>query len=155
MASSRLVSPAALAVAFLAGTMTTAAFTQGTRPPAAVPPVMVVDYMKVPAGEGATYLRLERELFMPMHREFIRRGQKRSWELYAVQFPSGTRNEYDFVTINTYDSLGALEATGQPSYVDIARQVHPRIPADTIMRQTLAARQLVRTEVWRRLERAP
>jgi hypothetical protein len=151
MATSRLISPAAIVVAFLAGTLTTAAFTQGTRPQAP-PPVMVVDYMKVPPGQGDAYLRIERELFMPMHRDLIRRGQKRSWELYAVQFPAGTRRDYDFVTINVYDSIGALDTP--TDYAEIARRVHPRVPVDTIFRQTIAARDLVRSEVWRRLERA-
>lgn len=152
MARARLAAPAASVVAFLAGTLTTAAFTQGTQPPPA-PPVMIVSYMKVPPGEAGPYLRLERELFMPLHRELIRRGTKRSWELYAVQWPSGTRSEYDYVTVNVYDSLTTYEAEARTDFTEVARQVHPRIPFDTILRRTNAARQLVRNEVWRRLER--
>jgi hypothetical protein len=151
MASSRLVAVPALVVAFVAGTLTTAAFTQATQSQPPLPPVVVVDYMKVPVGQEEAYLRLEREIFMPIHRDFIRRGQKRSWELYAIQFPSGTGAEYNFATINVFDSLGALDAQ---NYVEAARRVHPRISVDTIMRQTFGARQLVRSEVWRRLERA-
>lgn len=152
MTRSRLVLPVAVAAAFVLGSMTRAAFSQGAGTQPAVPPVVSVDYMKVAPERVGEYLRLEREVWMPFHREMIRRGQKRSWTLYGVQFPSGTGNEYGFVTVNVYNSLSALEDPGDAVVRDMFAKALPRMSLDSLGPRTIAARQLVRNEVWRRLE---
>jgi hypothetical protein len=105
--------------------------------------------MKVAPGQADAYLRLERETWMPIHRERIRRGQLRSWALFQVRYPYGTENEYDFVVVNAYDSLmqAGLDLT------DVFARVHPNMPLDTLAQRTFAARNLVRGELWHRLER--
>jgi hypothetical protein len=152
MTRSRLVLPVAVAAAFVLGSMTQAGFSQGARTQPAVPLVVGVDFMKVAPERVDQYLRLEREVWMPLHREMIRRGQKRSWTLYGVQFPNGTGNEYGFVTINVYDSLSALDGPSEAAFRDIFTKALPRMSIDSLGPRTLAGRQLVRGEVWRRLE---
>jgi hypothetical protein len=152
MTRSRLVLPVAVVAAFVFGSMTQAGFSQGARTQPAAPLVVGVDFMKVAPERAAEYLRLEREVWMPLHREMIRRGQKRSWTLYGVQFPNGTGNEYGFVTINVYDSLSALDGPSDAAFRDIVAKALPRTSIDSMISRTLAGRQLVRGEVWRRLE---
>ncbi len=91
---------------------------------------------------------MERELWKPVHRERIRTGKLRSWTLYAVRFPFGTEQTYDYVTVNEYNSL----ADADRPLDDVFAKVHPTVPLQEIGRRTLGARQLVRGEVWYRLE---
>lgn len=141
--------PAVALVSFLAGTATSVALSQGAGQAAPAPTFVQVDYMKVAPGQADAYLRLERETWMPIHRERIRRGQLRSWALFQVRYPYGTENEYDFVVVNAYDSLmqAGLDLT------DVFARVHPNMPLDTLAQRTFAARNLVRGELWHRLER--
>ena len=148
MTRTALVVPAIAAVSFLAGTFTSAALSQGGGQAQPAPAVVLVDFMKVDAGRAADYVRLERETWMPIHRERIRRGNLRSWTLYQVQFPRGTGNEYDFVTVNVLDSLAHLDRDIR----DVVARVHPNVPLDTLGRRAAATRHLVRGEIWRRLE---
>ena len=148
MTSTQFLVPAAAAVSFLAGTLTSAALSQGGGRAQPAPAVVSVAFMKVEPDRAGDYLRLEREIWMPIHRERIRRGQLRSWTLYEVQFPFGTETEYGFVTVNVHDSLADLER----DLGDVFGRVHPTVPLDTLARRTYGARRLVRGEVWRRVE---
>jgi hypothetical protein len=153
MAKVRYVAPAVGVVGFFAGTMTSAAFTQGGgRPQPAVPPVVAVDFFKVPPGGGDAYLKLEREVWMPVHRDRIRRGRMRSWSLYAVQYPAGAGTEYGYVTINVYDSLAALDAVSEEDFRGVFTRVHPQSSVDLLFQRTAAARTTGKSELWRRLE---
>ena len=67
-----------------------------------------VDYMKVSPGKEADYLKVEKEMWRPLHQERIKQGLSRSWSLYALQFPSGTGEKYDYVTVNAFDQFGQL-----------------------------------------------
>jgi len=141
----RLLIPALVPTAFVAGTVVSAAFTQQGQP---APIVTEIDFMKVAPDKEDDYLRLERELWKPVHRERIRTGKLRSWTLYAVRFPFGTEQTYDYVTVNEYNSL----ADADRPLDDVFAKVHPTVPLQEIGRRTIGARQLVRGEVWYRLE---
>ena len=134
-----------LAGSFFAGTLVSAAQTQSE-----TALVFLVDYMKVEPEKQEEYVRMEREMWKPIHQERIRRGQLRSWALDTVQYPYGAGHEYNFVTVNAFNSLADAE---RGDLGEIIAAVHPGTPLDEILRQAFDARRLVRGEVWRRLDR--
>ena len=57
------------------------------------------EYMKVDPARIAEHRRLEREVWMPIHRERVRQGLIKSWSLWGMRFPGGTAREYDVIAI--------------------------------------------------------
>lgn len=141
----RLVLPALVPTAFLLGTLVNTGFTQQAAPD---PLVVSVAFMKVDPAKHDEYRRLERELWRPMHQERIRQGQMRSWTVYAVRFPSGSKRDYDYAVVNTYKSVADMER----SIVDVVPKIHPNLSVDELSRRTGAARELVRGEMWYQID---
>jgi hypothetical protein len=135
--------------AFVSGSLVSTAFTQSQQTQPAS--VYVVNFMKANPAKVDDYLRLERETWKPVHQERIRTGQMRSWALYGVQYPFGSAHEYDFVTIDTYPSLAEAERDIAPVFA----KVHPSTAIAEVGRRTGEARNLVRGEVWSRIDSAP
>lgn len=141
----RLAVPALVPTAFLLGTFVNTGITQQAAPD---PLVVSVAFMKVDPAKDEEYRRLEREIWRPMHQERIRQGLMRSWTVYAVRFPSGTKREYDYALVNTYKSVADMER----SIVDVIPKIHPNIPVAELSRRTFDARELVRGEMWYQID---
>ena len=132
-------------VAILAGAAAPIAYTQSQ---AQAPKVYVVAFMKVDPAKIPDYLRLERELWKPVHLERIRAGRLQSWTLYRVRYPYGAQSDYNFVTVNGYASL---EDDDRP-IDDVFAKVHPSMTPDQIRKRTFDTRTLQIGEAWERLE---
>ena len=144
----RLVVPALIPAAFLLGaTVNTGIARQQAQPD---PTIVQVAFMKVAPGKSAEYLALERDIFRPLFQERIKQGTSRSWTVYSVRFPAGTKREYDYAVVNTYNSLADIDR----SNIEVAAKVHPNISGDELTRRTLAARDLVRGELWYKVAEA-
>ena len=156
MSFKKVVWALAIGLAFFAGTLVPVGSRQSStvlaQAPQAKPPKYVeVDYMKVQPGKDSDYLRVEQQIWKPMHQERIRKGEVRSWALYNVRFPFGTEEKYDYVTVNTFDRFGQLE----DPFTDLGetfKKVHPNMKVDDIGQQTEATRHLVRSEVWQLMD---
>jgi hypothetical protein len=74
------------------------------------PKYVEIDYMKVEPGKDSDYVRLEKEIWKPLHQQRIKNGQLRSWAVYGLRFPFGTEEKYDYVTVNSYDQFAQLES---------------------------------------------
>jgi hypothetical protein len=81
-----------------------------TSAPAARTRFVSLSYMKAQPGKAAEYLRLERELWKVVHQDMVNRGQLTSWRLYAVSWPNGDDQEYDYVTMMEYPDFAHVEA---------------------------------------------
>lgn len=138
---------AVIGIAFLAGTLVPAARTQS----GAEPQYAAVSYMKVDPAKENAYVQMERELWMPIHRQRIRDGRLKSWSLYEVRLPGGTGREYGFMTVETFgsiqDAAGAYEDTAQVTA--LMKKVHPGKEAGEFLARTTDSRSLVRSEVLR------
>jgi hypothetical protein len=137
----RLVVPALIPTAFLLGTFVNAGFSQQA---AANPVVVEVSCMKVDPLKDEEYLKLEHDIWRPMHQERIRAGRLRSWTLYEVRYPAGSQRECDYRTVNTYGSLADIDRP----IADIASKIHPNMPIAELARRTYSARDLTRGELW-------
>jgi len=144
----RLLVPALIPAAFLLGTTVNTGIAR--QQPQLDAPVVQIAFMKVAAGRGAEYLALERDLFRPIFQERVRQGISRSWTVYSVRFPAGSKREYDYAVVNTYNTLADVER----SSAEIAAKIHPNISSEELTRRTLAARDLVRGEVWYKVAEA-
>jgi hypothetical protein len=114
----------------------------------AVPPRFVVlSYMKAAPGRAEEYVRLEREIWKPFHQERVRSKGMLGWELFAVPYTADTPREYDYVTANIYDNFAAT--ADDSGLVETFRRVHASRDPARLLAQTWAARQVVRSEVWR------
>jgi hypothetical protein len=102
--------------------------------------------MKVNPGKEADYLKAEQEMSKPLHQERIKEGQVRWWYLFALRFPSGTEEKYDYVTINGFDQFGQLE-NPYANADKLLAKVHSGMKVDEIIDRTEKTRNLVRSEV--------
>ena len=136
-----LAVPALIPTAFLLGTLVNTGFTQQA---AATPTIVEVGCMKIDPLKEEEYLKLEHDLWRPVHQERIKQGHMRSWTLYAVRFPSGSKNECDYRTVNVYNSLADMERP----IGEVFTKVHPNVPLAEVGRRTITARDFRTGEVW-------
>jgi hypothetical protein len=114
------------------------------------PAYALFEFMKIAPGREAEYRKLEREVWMPIHRERIRMGLIRSWTLWAMRLPGGTAREYDTIAVTTHDKF----ADAENSYpAEIFRKVHPKMTDEERGSRTIAARSMIRTELTTLIDR--
>jgi hypothetical protein len=78
----------------------------------ATPPkyrMLTLAYMKTAPGKAADYVKLEREVWKPVHQDMVDNGRLTSWKLYSVTWPNGEGEEYDFVTMMEYPNFALME----------------------------------------------
>jgi hypothetical protein len=139
----------AVFISFFAGTLVPTAHTEKSQSPQPekAPKYIEVDFMKVDPGKDAEYLKLEQQMWKPIHQERVKEGKLRSWYLFALQFPFGTDEKYDYVTVNTFDQFAQLE-NPYLGFAEAVRKVHPSMKMDDLSNTTYKARRLVRSEIW-------
>lgn len=142
-----LAVPALIPTAFLLGTFVNTGFTQQA---AANPVVVEVGCMKVDPVKNDEYLKLEHDIWRPMHQERIKQGHMRSWTLYEVRYPAGSQRECDYRTVNTYNSYADTELP----IAAIAAKVHPNIPIAELARRTYTGRDMTHGELWYQVDHA-
>lgn len=116
----------------------------------APPPVVSIHYMKAVPGMAAEYERVESEVWKPIHEARQEAGAMRDWVFYRVQYPQGTEAPYTHVTVNVYDSWADYDQQALERWV---REVHPDRTFDELVAEANAARDYVRGEVWRPVDR--
>jgi hypothetical protein len=110
---------------------------------------VVLDYMKIAPGKEAEYVRLEQQVFKPLHQQRVKNKEMVAWGLYQVPFTADTHREYDYVTANVYDNIAATEATG---LMATFQRLHPGKEGTSLIAQTGAARTTVRREIWQLID---
>jgi hypothetical protein len=139
--------PALIPTAFLLGTFVNTGFTQQA---AATPTVVEVSCMKVDPLKADDYLKMEHDLWKPVHQERIKTGRMRSWALYEVRYPAGSQRECDYRTVNTYNTLTDIDRP----VADVFTKVHPGVPIADVVRRTVAGRDMRQAELWYQVDQA-
>lgn len=116
----------------------------------APPPVVSVHYMNVAPGGEAAYEMVETEKWKPIHAARHEAGALRDWVFYRVQYPQGTEAPYNYVTVNVYDSWADYDQQELARWV---AEVYPDRSLDELVAEARAARDYVRGEVWRPVDR--
>jgi hypothetical protein len=109
----------------------------------APPKYAMLEFMKIEPGKRDDYLKMERELWMPIHRERLKAGTIKSWSLWSRRFPGGTGYEYDTICITTFDKFTDVETSYPP---EVYTRAHPKMTANERNARTVATRNMVRTE---------
>ena len=117
-------------------------------PLATPPPYITVDYMKVPPGGGGQYMELE-QLWKKIHQVRIDEGSMADWALYSLVFPGGSANEYNFGTVNGYSEFKDLNLF---DFAGLVEKAGLGMSVNEVSGKTQAARDLVRSEVWRLID---
>jgi hypothetical protein len=129
---------------YVAGALTPVAFSQSAK----APKYIAFAQMKVAPGKEQAYLALESDVWKPIHRKMVANGSERSWTLYSVQ-SAGTGDPYNFVTVQAFDSLDQYFGLDFPKTIG---EAHPGKTMDSIMQQTLGAREEVAMKVMERID---
>jgi L-rhamnose mutarotase len=137
----RLLTIMATCAAFLAGTMVSLVRSQP-----APGHVLVIDYMKADPGKENDYLRVERNLWKPIHEYMVAHGNIKSWSLYQVEARPPREVGYNYVTLTVFDHYDARAETQAER--EAYRAVHPDKPPVLIERRTSEVRRKVGTDFW-------
>ncbi len=70
--------------------------------------IAVINFMKTGAGQGASYVKMEREVFLPMHQESVDQGRRGSWGLAEVMFPYGSDVYASHLTFDMFENYQQL-----------------------------------------------
>jgi hypothetical protein len=143
----QLAVPALIPTAFLLGTFVNTGLTQQA---AANPPVVEVSCMKVDPLKEDDYLKMERDLWKPVHQERIKSGRMRSWTLYEVRYPAGSQRECDYRTVNVYSTLTDIDRP----ITEVFTKVHPGVPIADVVRRTVNGRDMRQAELWYQVDQA-
>ena len=132
-------------VSFLGGTLIPSARTEPQAQAQVQPPkYYLADCMKVNPGKGGLYSQVESE-WKPIHQDYVKRGKKRSWGLYAVQYPSGTDERCDYITVNAFDKYADTEDL-YPDFQEVFKRVHPNVKLEEFSQRTEDSRRLAHEE---------
>ncbi len=111
----------------------------------ASPKFALIEFFKlVEPGKAAEHRKIERELWMPIHRERAKLGKIKSWSLWNVRFSRGAESEYDRLTITTFDKFADVESSYPP---EVFTKAHPNLAYPEILARTLATRKQARVEL--------
>lgn len=108
-----------------------------------------IDYMKVKPGNEGAYLDVEKNIWKPIHQEFIKAGSRAGWSLWSEVFPAGSGSDYQFITANYFSDFMKI---GTADYNDAIKKAHAGKDTDAMGVKTANSRDLVRSELWQVLD---
>ena len=113
----------------------------------AAPPSKYVslDFMKTMPGKEEDYEKMEKETWMPIHKERVGLGVIKDWGLYGKIMPSGAKEEYNYVTGQFFDDVSAVV---DPKYMEAFKKAWPGQDAGKFLQNTESTRTLVKNELW-------
>ena len=115
--------------------------------PAATPTTFAaIDFMKVAPGKDSAYVKLEKEVWMPIHKERIKMGVMVDWLLMSKFMPLNVKDEYRYVTGNFFNNLNFLE---DGKYPEAIKKAFPNTDLTKSLNETGEARTIVKEELWK------
>jgi L-rhamnose mutarotase len=108
-----------------------------------------VDYMKVKPGNEAAYMDVEKKIWEPIHKEFIKAGTRSGWSLWGQMYPAGSATEYQYITANYFPDFKKI---GTADYTDAFKKAHAGEDVDALGEKTDKSRDLVKTELWQTVD---
>jgi hypothetical protein len=116
-----------------------------TAPNAPPSKYMQVDLMHPAAGKTADYIKMEKETFLPLHKERVKMGILKGWGLYEKILPVDTRMEYQYVTVNYYDDLNKMS----DGYAESIKKLFPQKDMNAMFNETETTRTMVQSGIWK------
>lgn len=110
-----------------------------------------LDYMDVRLGREFEYQMLEDEIAKPLHEERMSQDIMEDWEMYELITPGGMHYGYNFATGNYFSRLEHIEYGFNE---ELIRSQNPDVDLMEFFEQIWSARDLVRSEIWQRVDYA-
>jgi|GEM_PF-644451 len=104
-----------------------------------------LDFMKTLPGKAAEYEKMEKETWMPLHKERVNEGAIKDWQLFEKIMPYGAKEESDYVTVQFFNDLSTVE---NPKYMESFNKVWAGQDANKFIQNTESTRTLVKNELW-------
>jgi hypothetical protein len=106
-------------------------------------PYQEMNFMKSYEGQESEYVRQEKEVYKPIHQEFINNGNRTGWGLAQLISPLADESKYNYVTSNAFTDWDKSYSLTMDDYNKVYNKLFPKttLPA--------SARKSVKTEVWK------
>lgn len=105
-----------------------------------------LDFMKVAPGKDSAYVKMEKEVWLPIHKERMKLGIIKDWGLYEKIMPYDSRSDFDYVTGQFFDDINSLV---DAKYMEAFTKAYPGQDPGKFMQNTEDNRKLVRNELWK------
>jgi len=103
-------------------------------------------FMKATPGKDSNYIKMEKDVWLPIHKERMTLGVIKDWGLYEKILPFDSRSDYDYVTGEFFDDLNVV---ADPKYMEAFSKAWPGQDANKVYQNALDLRKMVRTELWK------
>ncbi len=104
------------------------------------------DYMKATTGKEDDYVKLEKEVWMPIHKERIKLGVLTDWALAQKYMPYSSKDPYDYATFNFFNDINFLQDS---KYTEAIKKAFPNVDINKSLDSTNSARTIVKEELWK------
>jgi hypothetical protein len=111
--------------------------------PTGIQPYYEMNFMKTLDGKLNEYVRQEKEVYKPIHNEFIKSGNRTGWSFSQLIVPVADGSKYNFVTANGFTDWDKSYSLTLDDYYKVYNKLFPK----TTIPET--ARKAVKTEVWK------
>lgn len=118
----------------------------GLDPKTPVSKFVQIDFMKPLPGKREEYVRMESQVFYPIHQERIKIGALTDWALYEKFLPFINNAEFDFVTANFFDTPASIL---DPKYEEAFNNIPNNIDFIRLSGQIDQTRTLVKSDIWK------
>jgi hypothetical protein len=118
----------------------------GINPGTPVSKYVQIDYMKPLPGKSSEYVKMERDVFYPIHQERIKLGALTDWGLYEKILPYTENSENDFVTANFFNNVNSII---DPKYEQAFNSMQNSVDFIRLSSQIDQTRKLVRSDIWK------
>jgi hypothetical protein len=111
--------------------------------PTGIQPYYEMNFMKSLDGKLGEYIRQEKEIYKPIHQEFINNGNRTGWVFSQLIVPVSDGSQYNFVTANGFSDWDKSYSLTLDDYYKTYNKLFPKAPMPA------TARTAVKTEVWK------
>jgi len=102
-----------------------------------------INFMKSLPGKEDEYVRQEKEVYKPIHQEFINRGNRSAWYFNQLIVPLAEGSKYNYGTANYFNDWDKSYSVSVDEYGKIFTKLFPKTSIPE------SARTIVKTEVWK------
>ena len=104
----------------------------------------VINEISVKPGKSKEYVKLEQEIYLPMHEMAVKNNNRTGWSLWA-KWP-GHGKYFQYLSADGYTSLDQVD---EVNYVEYFKKIHPDKDMDQISEKMEELRSLVNSEMWK------
>ena len=93
-------------------------------------------------SKSTDFITIEKEQWVPVHRQLIRDGKKIAWYMYRVKYPAGTKKDYDYIRFDVFEDWKQAEAP-YATLPEMLKKVHPNLNVDGFNKKVSESREIV------------